>query len=109
MSFEKFKESNEILKKDPISDLLKIESDNLDKILSEKEAELIIIPHLKNNTSDNSYNVTEDKFINILEKLNSRIVSNILGSLASKEIIEMAFDNEINDFVFWIKNKKGDK
>ena len=33
--------------------------------------------------------------------MNARLVSNILSSLASKGLIESAYDPEINDFVFW--------
>lgn len=107
MSFEKFKEAND-LTKDAFSKLLATENDNLHDILSEKEAEMIIMPFLKNDEPE-EYKISEDTFIRILESLNSRIVSNILVKLASKNVIEMAFDNEVNDFIFWIKKKNKEK
>lgn len=103
MSFSKFKESNEAVN-DSVTDLLVSEKENLDKMLSEKEAELIIMPHLKIH-EENKYKVSEKTFMSILESLNSRIISNILQDLASRDIIEMAYDSNINDFVFWMKEK----
>lgn len=49
----------------------------------------------------------------IITALNDRLVSNILNSLVNKGLIETAYDDSRNDFVFWVKdndknNKKSD-
>ena len=101
ISFVKFKESNEQLN-DPLSKLLLLNQDeNKSEILSEKEAKTIVLEHL--NKQKNKYRISEKIFLDILLNLNSRIVSNTLRILSSKNIIEMAFDDELNDFVFWKK------
>ena len=33
------------------------------------------------------------------------MTSNILNGLVNKGIVETAYDDETNDFVFWIKNE----
>jgi len=38
--------------------------------------------------------------------MNGRLVSNMLTSLVSKGLIESAYDEQINDFVFWIKDNE---
>jgi hypothetical protein len=37
------------------------------------------------------------------------MISNILNSLVNKGMIETAFDNKSNDFVFWIKDSKNNE
>lgn len=107
ISFAKFNESNENLD-DPISSLLVLcRDEDKNDILSEKEAKTIILEHIKKRK--NKYKISENIFLEILLNLNSRIVSNSLRVLASKDIIEMAFDDELNDFVFWKKDEKKDE
>jgi hypothetical protein len=101
ISFSKFKESNEQMN-DPLSELLLLsQGENQNELLSEKEAKAIILGHVKKSKS--KYRISESIFLEILLDLNSRIVSNKLRILASKDIIEMAFDEALNDFVFWKK------
>ena len=38
-----------------------------------------------------------------MEQLCERMVSNIIQSLVKKGLVETAFDNEKNDFIFWVK------
>lgn len=78
-----------------------------DKVLSYKQA-LIIIKQIarkqKNKiTSKTRYMVNDALVAKILEDLNARMVSNILAELVSKGLVESAYDNELNDFVFWAK------
>jgi hypothetical protein len=101
ISFSKFKESNEQMN-DPLSELLLLsQGENQNELLSEKEAKAIILGHVKKSKS--KYRISESIFLEILLDLNSRIISNKLRILASKDIIEMAFDEALNDFVFWKK------
>ena len=39
----------------------------------------------------------------MIEDLNSRMVSNTINKLVIDGVFEVAFDDEINDFIFWIK------
>jgi hypothetical protein len=38
-----------------------------------------------------------------IESLNSRLVSNMLHKLSMEGFLESAFDSNLNDFVFWVK------
>jgi hypothetical protein len=81
------------------------ELEELNKILSQKEAVVIvknIAKEQKNRyTKKIRYVIDEKIFSEIIEAMNARFVSNILTNLASRGLIESAYDPEINDFVFW--------
>ena len=86
------------------------EEKELNKILSHDEA-LIIVKSMakeqKHKYEDKSrYLIDEKIFSEIIEAMNARLVSNILTSLANKGMIESAYDSDINDFVFWIKDNE---
>ena len=86
------------------------EENELNKILSHDEA-LIIVKSMakeqKHKYEDKSrYLIDEKIFSEIIEAMNARLVSNILTSLANKGLIESAYDSDINDFVFWVKDEK---
>jgi hypothetical protein len=56
--------------------------------------------------------LSDQKFIEMMECFNSRMVSNILSGLVQKDILDSAYDEELNDFVFWVKddeNKENQK
>lgn len=50
------------------------------------------------------YIITEQDFIDYIDALNNRLISNMLAKLASEGFLETAFDEETNDFVFWVKD-----
>jgi len=84
------------------------EENELNKILSHDEA-LIIVKSMakeqKHKYEDKSrYLIDEKIFSEIIEAMNSRLVSNILTSLVNKGLVESAYDSDVNDFVFWIKD-----
>lgn len=83
----------------------------LDFCLGQKEAELIAFEHLrkvKNKKGEIVYILSEEKFMKIIEDFTLRITSNILNSLAAKGLVNTAFDEETNDFVFWAKEDEKD-
>lgn len=83
----------------------------LDNCLSQKEAEMIAFEHLKktkNKKGEIIYILSEVKFMKIIEDFTLRITSNILNSLAAKGLLNTAFDEETNDFVFWAKEDDKD-
>lgn len=86
------------------------EKEDLEKVLSYNESLLIVKELLKKqrNIKTNSirYSLDDQIFLTIIEKLNDRMVSNILNALANKGLIESSYDCEKNDFVFWIKDEK---
>lgn len=85
----------------------------LDTILSYDESLTIIVDFLKKEknkiTSKIRYLVNDDAFMKIIYALNDRMTSNILNGLVNKGIVETAYDDESNDFVFWIKDNDNKK
>jgi hypothetical protein len=80
----------------------------MDQILTQQES-LVIVKSLAKEqkhkiTNESRYLIDEKIFSQIIEEMNGRLVSNMLSSLASKGMIESAYDEQINDFVFWIKD-----
>jgi len=49
--------------------------------------------------------ISDDNYHAFLEDLNRRLVSNLIGSLVKKGVLDSAFDDERNDFIFWVKGK----
>lgn len=79
------------------------ELQELNSTLSLDECMVIVKNQLKveRGVIDNKYYVSDNIFMTIVEEINSRLVSNILTKLASKGLIETAFDDKANDFIFW--------
>lgn len=86
-----------------IWDMSDEELDELNSTLTYDECLVITKDHLKVETKKMSerYYVSDSIFMTIVEEINSRLVSNILNRLAAKGLIETAFDDTINDFIFW--------
>jgi hypothetical protein len=85
------------------------DKEEMDRVLSYNEALGIVQQNLKKQrnkkTNTIRYVLSEKIFIEIIESLNQRMISNILGKLCNKGLIESAFDSELNDFVFWVKDE----
>lgn len=88
------------------------EQSDFDKILSHQESEIIIkqiAKKQKNKKTDQiRYILNEKLFVQVIEDLNARMVSNILNNLVQKGLVESAYDTESNDFVFWVKDEHKD-
>lgn len=84
-----------------IDQLSEAEQKEIEECLTHRECLLMLEPYIK--TKNGIQMISEKKYIDYLTDLNGRMVSNILKNLASKGYIETAFDDEINDFVFWTK------
>jgi hypothetical protein len=86
------------------------EKQECDDVLSYEESLLIVknlIRTQKNKTSKKiRHLISNDLFMDIIEQLNIRMVSNILNGLVKKGLVESAFDDEANDFIFWIKDNE---
>lgn len=98
---------------DLFTELNEIDQEELDSNLSYDESAIIakniLIKQKHKVSGDTRYLVTDEKYMVILEELNTRLVSNLLNSLVNKGLVESAYDDESNDFVFWIKNDNKQK
>jgi hypothetical protein len=99
-----------------INTLVDEEREELDKCLSYKETELIMKDYItEKNIGDKSvYFINESEYFTFLESLNRRLVSNLVQTLVEKGALESAFDEDVNDFIFWVntdydENKKKNK
>lgn len=86
------------------------EISELDQILSFKEASDIINSNLQqqtNSVTKAKRSVLNEKiYLNILQEMNTRLTSNLLRSLVDKGELEMGYDNEADDFIFWVPDNK---
>jgi cell division septum initiation protein DivIVA len=84
------------------------DKEDLDKVLSHSESIAIVKHKVKKQKHKKNksirYILDEKLFAEIIEDLNSRMVSNILNQLVQKGLVESAFDTESNDFIFWVKD-----
>lgn len=92
-----------------IDDVVDNDKEELDKVLSHQESLVIIKQIVKKERNKKThkirYTINDQLFADIIYELNDRMVSNIVMGLVQKGVVETAFDNEANDFVFWIKDK----
>jgi len=83
-----------------------------DQVLSFEESKSIITAILKKQKNKKTktirYVLNDYLFMQIIESLNDRMISNILNNLVNKGLVETAYDAEANDFIFWVsdENKK---
>lgn len=97
----------------PINDLSPKDKEELDKVLSHTESLAIAKTHLTKQKNSKSkkirYVLSEDDYANIIADLNQRMVSNLMRQLVNKGLVETGFDEEANDFVFWVKDNVKNK
>jgi DNA-binding HxlR family transcriptional regulator len=95
--------------KDPVSidDVPIDELEEFNKVLSHQESLLIVKQFVKKEKNKKTkkirYTLDDQIFEKIIHDLNNRMVSNILNNLVQKGLIESAFDDKVNDFIFWVK------
>jgi hypothetical protein len=96
-----------------IDQLSEEEQEEIKNCLTQSEAVSILqqfIKKRKNKTTRKTeYCVTENSYLNYLESLGSRMVSNMLNNLTNAGLLESAFDSETNDFVFWVKENNNEE
>ena len=95
-----------------VKKLPKEELDEMEQLLPFGECKAIANTYLKKKrhkkTKKVMYFLKESDYNIILVEYNQRMVSNIVASLVSKGYLEMAFDDEKNDFVFWAKKDENE-
>lgn len=96
-----------------IKDLSEEEQKDMDGLISHQECKTIIVSLAKKQTNkktkEERFIISEKIFMQIIESINSRLVSNILAGLIKKGLIESAYDDKLNDFVFWVKDDENTK
>jgi hypothetical protein len=116
MVFNNFGHSDENNEIDNLLDDIKPEDeDEFNSILSHDESMIIAKSLLKKQknkkTNETRYLVSDIIYFDMIQSLNDRMISNLLNTLVNKGLVETAFDENSNDFVFWIKdeNKNAEK
>lgn len=74
------------------------EKKEIDSCLSHSESLAIF-----NEITKNKNSFTDKKFQKFLDHLCHRMTSNIINILVNKGLLETAFDETKNDFIFWAK------
>lgn len=84
-----------------------VDKDDFDLILSQKEAMVIVKSSLRKQThkykKTTRYLISDNIFLEIVSQLNDRIISNTVSGLVKKGLLESAYDEKLDDFVFWVK------
>ena len=87
--------------------------DEFDQLLTQEESIVIVQSLLKRQrhktTKKVRYLISDSLFYDILQQLNDRLVSNTIASLVQKGLVESAYDSDIDDFVFWVKQNDSEK
>jgi len=106
-------DEKELIDVSTINSLSQKDQEELDKILSYDEALNIVKSIAKVQThkitKQKRYIITDDSYMEILQSLGDRMTSNILNGLVNRGIVDTAYDSDIDDFVFWVKDKDNNK
>lgn len=92
-----------------IDNLTESDIEELDQTLTQDECISILHDYVKPRKTKNGkkkYVINEEQFNQIIDAFNARLVSNLLTNLVNKGLIESAYDNEENDFIFWIPSNE---
>ena len=108
--FDKFGKTNETQLDEltvAISQLTEQEVLEMNECLSQAESLVISKDFIKKEKNKKNKSirliVSNIEYFNLIEALNSRMVSNILNALVNKNLLEVEYDSKINDFIFWPK------
>jgi hypothetical protein len=91
-------------------EMSKQDTEEMNETLTHDESAIIIKNHarkqINKKTKEVRYCLTDKLLQSIIEDLNNRMISNILNSLVNKGLLDSAYDDEQNDFIFWVKEEK---
>lgn len=92
-----------------LADLSEDETEEINNVLTHQEsmviAKKIMKTQVNKKTQSIRYAISDKLFNTLIENLNTRMVSNMLHRLANNGYLEIAYDSDINDFVFWPKDE----
>ena len=80
-------------------------SENLDDFVTIKQTCQLIEEHSKGKDESGRLLISESGYEKLFEAVTNRVYNCGLSKLASKDLIECAWDNEKNEMVFWGKPK----
>ncbi len=86
-----------------IIDLAKADQQELNKTFTQQEALLIVKELAKKRKG--LYCINDRIYSKIIESFTERFVGNMISDLTSRGLLESAFDDKVNDFVFWVSEK----
>jgi len=95
--------------KHEISDLSDEELSELNRTLNQEESLLICKKFLTQKKNSDRFIISNKKYVDLIDALNARMISNMLNSLVNRGLLETAYDTESNDFIFWIKEDEENK
>lgn len=105
MNFAENTEENDLTLS--FKELSKKEQVELNNLLDIEECILIVKENVKivrhKINKEKKYLINDTRLNKIIEDINQRMISNIIKDLVGKGLLETAFDEEKNDFVFWAK------
>jgi hypothetical protein len=89
------------------------EVDELNTVLTQEECLIISQDFFKKQTHKKTkqirHMINNNQYLELVESFNSRMISNMLNNLVNKGMLETAYDNTSNDFVFWVKETNDEK
>ena len=90
-----------------LTELKPEEQVEIDSVLSQQEGLIIARDFIREKTRNKKtiYIISEKKYMAMIESFNERLVSNMLKNLTQSGLLESAYDSELNDFIFWIKEQ----
>lgn len=88
-----------------LTELKPEEQMEIDSVLSQQESLTIARGFIRKTTRHKKtiYIISDKKYMAMIESFNERLVSNMLKNLTQSGLLESAYDSELNDFIFWIK------
>lgn len=96
-----------------LSDLSKEDQDELNEVLTQNECLIMskeFIKTQKNKVTNKTRMILDNRsYMKMIETFNSRMVGNMLNGLVNRGLLESAFDEESNDFIFWVKDDTTNK
>jgi tRNA C32,U32 (ribose-2'-O)-methylase TrmJ len=93
--------------------LTNIEKKEINECLTHQESLLISKDFITEKESKKlkkkKYIISDKDYLSFLESLNARLVSNMLSKMVKQDLLDTAFDEESNDFVFWLKEEENNE
>lgn len=71
--------------------------------LSTKESTLILEDYATYSKKNDKIKITNDQYMQYVSALSLRLTGNIMRVMSDKGLIEVGFDSETDDFIFWKK------
>lgn len=71
--------------------------------LTTKESTLILEDYATYSKKNDKIKITNDQYMQYVSALSLRLTGNIMRVMSDKGLIEVGFDSETDDFIFWKK------